>query len=387
MSSTTARVEARMEARNPLCIPELLRLCLEFVSDTTDLRACSLVSRFWVDAAQSYLFREVDLGQNLSRSSSRWDNCRQTLNVSTHLIQHVRGISIRNPSSVALLTEICSFPFSHLEDVNIALILLLDIPAAVSLQKLLAVPTLRRVKLFTPFLKSPTIFLRIWERTSRRLQHLDLMCHEDGPDHDDLPISHSPPHIGLKSLRFIHGAESPSWIAAILSPFDLSGLVALSVGDPELLLQSPVVDSLPGLKLLELSISDDHEPIDLALLPQLEVLYISIGGAVRVVNTMVLAAFSSIRPASRIRDIGIRMWQFSAHSGRHELDLTLCEDLDLALSGLSLAHPYTVTFEIGQSGHHVHAHQSHFPRLMFSNRLLLRDGYSDWFQNLVSTLQ
>ncbi|KAJ7171345.1 hypothetical protein C8R46DRAFT_1088202 [Mycena filopes] len=169
----------------------------------------------------------------------------------------------------------------------------------------------------------------------------------------------------------------------MLGPFELSGLVALSIGDP----RRPFVESLPRLRLLDLSVTDNHQPINLALLPQLEVLCIFIGGICGVVNAMVLATLSSVRPACAIRDISIYMGQFSGYDGRNELDLTLCADLDLVLSGLPLAHPYTVAVEISQSDHDVHASDSYFPRLKSSNRLILRDGYSDWFENLTRTLQ
>ncbi|KAJ7171402.1 hypothetical protein C8R46DRAFT_184568 [Mycena filopes] len=352
---------------NSFHAPELLLLVFESVPGTSGLQACSLVSRSWVDAAQFYLFQDVDL----TRSAGRWDGFRRILEGSPHLVQPIRRI-VMKPPSVEALSEICSLPFSRLEDVDIALELPLD-RAASAVQQLLALPTIRQVKLSTIFLDSPATFQHIWERTSplARLRRLELTTYPG--NHDDLPISNPPPHIRLESLRFMSDEEDPRWIAAILSPFDLSGLVALSIGDPQLLQQIPFFGSLPTLELLDFSVaSNHHQPIDLALLPQLEVLRITILGFGEAGHFMTLRTLASIGPASRIRDIGIRLWR------GEDRDLTLCADLDVALSRLPLAHPYTVTFQMSRSDYQ--KERSYFPRLRFSNKLRQGDPDLDWFE-------
>ncbi|KAJ7171379.1 hypothetical protein C8R46DRAFT_1349379 [Mycena filopes] len=334
-----------MEAPNPLRISELLRLCVARVP-ASDLRACSLVSRSWVDAAQSYLFWELDFG----RSSSK----RQILEA-PHLIRYIRRIVTR-PVSTETLAWSCSFPFSHLEDVDIALTMSIDLRIALHLQQLLALPTIRRVRLISLFVESPSIFLRIWERASPYLRHLELFCHKCGPG--DMSNPHGTPRIPLKSLRLISSAKTPDWIATTLSPFDLSGLDVLSVRDAQSLQGWPV------------AVDNDQpwESIDLALFPQLEVLRISINAYREEENAMTIATLSSIRPTSRIRDITIPMRP------------SVCVELDLALSRLPLPHPYTVTLEMTKSDYE--KRQLYFPRLASSNTLRRSDPTGFWFRDL-----
>ncbi|KAJ7171395.1 hypothetical protein C8R46DRAFT_1190730 [Mycena filopes] len=359
-----------MEVPNPLQIPELLRLCVARVPDASDLRACSLVSRSWVDAAQSSLFREV----NLARAKRRWENCHQILEASPHLILHIRRL-IAKPVSIETLSAICSFPFSHLEDVDIALTMSIDLQAALHLQQLMALPTIRRVQLSSFFVESPAIFLHIWERASPRLRHLELFCR----GFDDVPIPYRHPRIRLESLCLLDPTTAPNWIATILSPFDLSDLIVLSVNDAESLQHGAIVEGLPTLQFLQFPAADNHhpgKPVNLALFPQLEGLRISMlpfdGEGV----AMTLATLSSIRPASRIRNITI-------HTHTPPVPKALCEDLDLALSRLPLPHPYTVTHEMPQFNDE--ERQLYFPRLGSSNMLGRGDPKHSWFKDLTTT--
>ncbi|KAJ7158175.1 hypothetical protein C8R46DRAFT_410975 [Mycena filopes] len=364
-----------MEAPNPLRIPELLRLCVVRVPDASDLRACSLVSRSWVDAAQSSLFWELDFGQ----SDKLWDRCQQILEASPHLILHIRRLAAK-PVSIETLSAICSFPFSHLEGVDIALVMSIDLPAALDLQRLLALPTIQRVKLVTLFVESTAIFLRIWERASPRLRHLELFCRGPGDmrGFGDMAIPTPHPHIRLESLSLIDRADARDWIPTTLSPFDLSGLVVLSVRDTQFLQRSPVVDSLSTIKLLDFFAADNEQPwesIDLAQFPQLEILRISIVTFNGEENAMTIATLSSIRPTARIRDIIIRM---------RPRPQSVCVELDLALSRLPLPHPYTVTLQMTESEYE--ERQLYFPRLGSSNMLRRsKPGHTFWFRDLTTT--
>ncbi|KAJ7158172.1 hypothetical protein C8R46DRAFT_1111929 [Mycena filopes] len=219
------------------------------------------------------------------------------------------------------------------------------------------------------FLESPAIFLRICERTSPCLQHLDLICVQGGIL--ETPIPHTLSRIWLKSLRFISRVDTPNWNPVMLSPMDLSGLIALSVGDTRRLQQRPLAESLPSLKILDLVFAHTH-PMDFALVPQLEVLRISIVGGESGAASETLA---SIRPTCRLRDIFIRIQQ--------SIPGPFGEELDLALSQLPLAHRYTVTLEMDQSDYDT---QPGFTRLRSLN--ILRRGELDpnWFKNLTRTL-
>ncbi|KAJ7186460.1 hypothetical protein C8R46DRAFT_1341877 [Mycena filopes] len=249
-----------------------------------------------------------------------------------------------------------------------------DLPAALDLQRLLALPTIRRVKLISFFVESPTIFLRIWERASPYLRHLELFCYKGGPG--NMPIPYPQPRIRLKSLHLTDRTNTPDWLATTLRPFDLSGLAVLSVWDTQSLHSRPIVHILPTLKLLDFPAAHNDEPwesIDLALLPQLEALRISII-TFNEENTMTIATLSSIRPMSRIRDIIIRM---------RPVPEFVCVETDLALSRLPLSHPYTVTLEMYQWEYE--QRQLYFPRLASSNMLRRSDPTDFWFRDLTTT--
>ncbi|KAJ7171341.1 hypothetical protein C8R46DRAFT_1088192 [Mycena filopes] len=190
------------------------------------------------------------------------------------------------------------------------------------------------------------------------------------PELGDMPIPYPHPRIRLESLCFLSRVDR-NWIAALLSPFDLSGVIALSVSDSGLLQQRPIVESLPSLKILE-DLFSDEQRIDFALMPQLEVLRITLGNRT---NSVAYGTLASIRPTCRLRDIVINI-------ARHGVPGLFGEEWDLALSRLPLAHQYTVTFQMNQSDYDA---QPGFTRLRSLNILRRGEIDSNWFKNLTRT--
>jgi hypothetical protein len=82
-----------------------------------------LVSRHWVNAAQSHLFRApaiTTVFTSFSDADILWTRFLETLDTSQHLIRHIRHLDIKHNNSMLCLPKLCSFPFTHLESVLIS---------------------------------------------------------------------------------------------------------------------------------------------------------------------------------------------------------------------------------------------------------------------------
>ncbi|KAJ7133325.1 hypothetical protein C8R44DRAFT_870731 [Mycena epipterygia] len=81
------------------------------------LRACALVSRFWVYAAQARIFRRVAfMSPTLAGNERKWVHFQEALDASSHLIGHTHQLAAYIPDnrlSAETFLAICDFPFSH----------------------------------------------------------------------------------------------------------------------------------------------------------------------------------------------------------------------------------------------------------------------------------
>ncbi|KAJ7607664.1 hypothetical protein FB45DRAFT_947443 [Roridomyces roridus] len=238
--------------KNPLELPELLDQTLGLVHARRDLCASALVSRSWVHPAQSRLFSSVEL-----RSGSReMALLLPILQHSPHLVQFISALAVTFYSvDTTHPSKIMNLPFSRLTTLDIRTI---NDPSTAPLFKLLKVPSLVDVTIFTAF-KEWDEFAQIWEGCSTAIQHLSLrlvMEQPALPTHSTVPIGvHRP--IKLKSF----GGQIPAdkiapWLFDPRCAFDISNLKALQLYKPGLLtLLDLSAESLDSIELLSLTIS------------------------------------------------------------------------------------------------------------------------------------
>ncbi|KAJ6525908.1 hypothetical protein DFH09DRAFT_1416188 [Mycena vulgaris] len=144
---------------------ELVNHIIDFFHDTpTDLKACALVSRAFVYAAQSHIFKKLSIrnyGPPISKTAATLlSRCQETLHTSPHLVQHRLTLYPR-PMSLETFSAICNFTLS--------------LPFAIALQRLFSPPTLRFVSLECLY-GDPSTFMQIWDRCAPDLKHLGLRC-------------------------------------------------------------------------------------------------------------------------------------------------------------------------------------------------------------------
>ncbi|KAJ6556505.1 hypothetical protein DFH09DRAFT_1164665, partial [Mycena vulgaris] len=182
---------------------ELVNHVIDFLHDTpTDLKACALVSRAFVHAAQSHIFNELSIGHygaTTSEIDALWSRCQATLHASPHLVQHIHQFKPPRQMSIDTLSAICNFPFTHLKEVCIH-DLDLSRPFVIALQQLFSLPSLRFVSLECCYV-DPSTFMQIWDRCAPGLKHLELRCCQTSTEAFH-PTSHRwPTPIRVDSLR------------------------------------------------------------------------------------------------------------------------------------------------------------------------------------------
>jgi hypothetical protein len=229
-----------MDQPSPLDVEELLEHCIAYLHDSyRDLKACTLVSRHWVNAAQSHLFRApaiTTVFTSFSDADILWTRFLETLDTSQHLIRHIRHLDIKHNDAMLCLPKLCRFPFTHLESVLISYAGELSTAVITALQQLLTLPTLFRVKLCCGF-SNREDFIQLWHCCSPGIRHLELDCEE--PSFNLMPGL--PPKIALLSPRGTHkiALESLSMLSTETldyrlmqkpCPFDLSHLKVLRTG-------------------------------------------------------------------------------------------------------------------------------------------------------------
>ncbi|KAJ7746426.1 hypothetical protein B0H14DRAFT_3605951 [Mycena olivaceomarginata] len=85
---------------SPLGISELLNQCIGLLHESpSDLAACALVSRSWVPAAQSRIFKSLSITAPSTAQNTRlWSRCQATLRGSPHLIRYIHSLSVSSTS-------------------------------------------------------------------------------------------------------------------------------------------------------------------------------------------------------------------------------------------------------------------------------------------------
>ncbi|KAJ6556517.1 hypothetical protein DFH09DRAFT_1164685 [Mycena vulgaris] len=359
---------------------ELVNHIINFLHDTpTGLKACALVSRAFVDEAQSNIFKELSIGHFGAPTSdidALWSRCQVTLHASPHLVQHIHRFKLHpRQISIDTLSAICTFPFTHLKEVCIRN-LDLSPPFAIALQGLFSLPSLRFVSLECRYADRST-FIQIWDGCAPGLKHLELRCFQTSTEAFH-PTSHRwPAPIHLDSLRIIHPIRGMrDWMDHPLCPFDFSGLRVLSISTYTEVLRWPqITPALRAVKALDFIIPLSDPMIDLSPFLGLVFLRISINGDYA--WPMVLNTLSTITPSNHIRKIvicGVLT------------DGIAAEELDARLSSLPMHHSPVFHFEMDPAEYDRLAPTLH--RLSSINMLRRAERHhDDWFHSYTRTLQ
>ncbi|KAJ7613873.1 hypothetical protein DFH06DRAFT_1241943 [Mycena polygramma] len=344
---------------SPLSIDELLEHCISYLRNSPrDLIACALVSRLWVFAAQSLLFRTPPTFDNRSSGiHGTWSRLFQTLETSPHLTRHVRhldiNIEIIPKTSGAALSRICHFPFTHVQSVT--LVYVDRAPDGLAdLQQLFSLPALLDVYLLYLSIERGE-FIRLWERASPTIRHVRLCCGEltsvtAPPAATHLPSPETP--IVLDSLHIESiGALDYRWMMQPC-PFDLSHLKVLCVGSNVEVSWQDFSPAVQTIKCLDICLNPRNANTPhLSSFPNLSFLHISLifPSEMPQVKALDLAEqfFSGVSPTSVIRTITISLDLGRGPSGSTQLeDSVACERLDSVLSGLALPRLPIVELEV-----------------------------------------
>ncbi|KAJ7088080.1 hypothetical protein B0H15DRAFT_1022636 [Mycena belliarum] len=179
---------------------ELLIHIIEFLGDSfADLRACALVSRSFVHAAQSQIFQEISFGfgaASVFEADRRSNRLLETLHAAPHLAQHVRWLCLLTSTiSGSTLSDICGCPFPGLQAVFCYKLILYPV-AANALRQLLALPTLHIYRPY-PFDLSGLVGLSVsihaevvrWPKIAPILQNITVFTFIAHPDMDVTDLS------------------------------------------------------------------------------------------------------------------------------------------------------------------------------------------------------
>ncbi|KAJ6491927.1 hypothetical protein C8R45DRAFT_1095997 [Mycena sanguinolenta] len=360
-----------MAQRNPLCIPELVEASIYHLNIPRDFAACALVSRLWVHAAQSRLFR--------APSISKWHPFLNTLSSSRHLIPHIRHLRI-HPEDVATLARICAVQFTHLHSTMVILSgEYLPSGSVAALQQLFRLPSLRRVELHC-FLNDEDEFARIWDHCSPSITDITLRCRANDPllgiDVGLLrPITSSPGGILLESLR-MHSSQMLDYALMQQNscPFNLSKLKFLSIGWrthvpwPHF---SPAVQSIEGLDVV---VNASAASLVLSDFPALTSLRISLPFWIPHERRLAMLdqLFSTLSPTNILQKIVI----FPSNAAV-QMDGVLCTTLDAKLSSASMTPTLVVELEVERNLYE--GIWPFFPTLNARNSLGRTEGRVSWW--------
>ncbi|KAJ7713698.1 hypothetical protein DFH07DRAFT_383646 [Mycena maculata] len=301
-----------MESPNPLHIPELLNHCIRLLRDSkSDLPACALVSRSWVQPSQSALFEDPGHwghwgARKPDDDRHSWLHILEVFQTSPHLIPHIRRLRLIIPD-VGLFSKICLLPFTHLQDVIIRR--KFNHVSALSIQQLLSLPTLRRVDIYGYF-EDPQIMPLIWRRCSPSIRTVSSFCLAFNPCILNPTETPCLPVVPLESLNMGADQGAPHWLQHDSFPFDLSRLRIFSLHDYSGTFSwkkfAPAIRTIEGLAFL---IPRLEQPIDLSYFPKLEFLRVRVITGDDMNDALwsnAVETFSTIPPSSRLRKVSFQ---------------------------------------------------------------------------------
>ncbi|KAF7354316.1 hypothetical protein MVEN_01120000 [Mycena venus] len=344
-----------------------------------DLRACALVSRSWVDRAQSHIFWKIDIG-HLNCLEILWERLQRTLETSPHLIRYIRrlriGLDEQTPLSV--LSRICNFAFTHLECVRTHIWGNLILQTALSFQRLFGLPTLRYVKLIVTRTPDSGSFPNIFERCSPAVRQLHLHFSGDlPPSLPGIPRYHARAPIRLVSLGIKTSGSLNPQLLPTLHPFSLSHLKALSISSLSGIAWDELAPIMGTIEILSIIVQRSHTGLDLSAFPRLSVLCIEpvVGLDDSIQANIIETIVSTIMPASKVHTVVVPIFDILPN---------FCDVLDTTLSQLPLP---TVDVQV-RYAELVDEASACFPRLSAASRVrtcLLPRNF-DWWEDITSRL-
>ncbi|KAJ7662688.1 hypothetical protein DFH06DRAFT_356969 [Mycena polygramma] len=365
-----------MDRTHPFQIQELVDHVIVFLRHSpADLMACALVSRVCVFPAQSYLFREIIIGDAGATPHEKvWSRLQQILQTAPHLIRHFRRLEfrlLRSKRSNPLLSNISHFPFTHLQYIRAIFYGDLQNQHALAFQQLFSIPTVRHIRFRARFVAPEpdalygNVFLKVFARCTVAIRHFDIQLATRMPLTAliDWPVAETIP---LTSLRIGIDAAPNRRIFPTLSLFDLSSLRALSISG--FILTEPEWQELAtATKTIEILCIDFHGPpcigaLDISVFPALSVLPVGRGPHS---GSILRALVATIPPIHSIHTIVI-----SVPLGRD-----ICDEMDEALSALR------VSAELVDGACSC---VTDFPKLSAIGRLGVNMDSFEWWENTIS---
>ncbi|KAJ6624237.1 hypothetical protein B0H10DRAFT_1943422 [Mycena sp. CBHHK59/15] len=230
-------------ADSPLDIQEVVDHCIDFLHDSVpDLRACALVHRSWVDAAQFHLFRHISFSNVVENQNVR---CSRFLDIfgASPRNARIRGFVSRFEVRLRQLTHnnfVAISPlFPRLRHIHISGTSKPHVPPldVSALRQLLSLPTVERVEIYYWSFANASEFLQIWEGCSRSIRHLSLgrIGISSDANHwitQQHSATHSTRRIKLESLDIWEAQPISSWLADGDCQFDFSHLKTLRPPNP-----------------------------------------------------------------------------------------------------------------------------------------------------------
>ncbi|KAJ7476643.1 hypothetical protein FB451DRAFT_1460920 [Mycena latifolia] len=312
----------RME--RPIDIQELLESCIWPLRDSLpDMRACALVARRWLHAAQPHIFHEISIQSDGAPPPTPISRFLAVLHASPHLIKYIVRLDLVCQAmghNGEAFYALCSVNFTHLEHVSVHPEGGLGLESARAIQQLLSAPALQRVQL-TCVVGQLALFAQIWGRCAPGIRHLELsftgpltVSNLDDADLAELQSTPKPP-VALESLRLGCPPHSAEWLTDPLWPLDLSALKVFSRRWHTVLPWPRVVPALRSIEVLDLIAmvrhtasgslmyiadpSQQDDIIDLAWFPHLTLLRIEL--IRRMELPVALRILSSLPPENRLR--------------------------------------------------------------------------------------
>ncbi|KAJ7883906.1 hypothetical protein B0H14DRAFT_2701289 [Mycena olivaceomarginata] len=341
---------------SPLGISELLDQYIGLLHESTsDLAACALVSRSWVPAAQSRIFKSLSITAPSTAQNTRlWSRCQATLRGSPHLIRYIHSLSVSSTSMLYdTFAAVCTYPFTHLRKIFVVIGF-----EVVLLQHMFSLPTLRSAECI--FI-TPANWLPILGHCSPALKHLSVMQCQSSPETLDPSSYQFSTPFQLKSLC-IRCAEISDWLSPAGLPLDFSSLRFLSIGTTTEIINGPTLAPiLRHIEVLDFVAIKSQAVINLSLFHNLVMLRVSLD--MKNGWSEHLPTLSTITSLNRIRTIWVRgLWKPAG---------PFLSQLDSTLAGLQTPHLNLET-DVWQ----YRSMSTHLPRLISQKRLHRTDEHS-----------
>ncbi|KAF7337869.1 NmrA domain-containing protein [Mycena venus] len=289
---------------NPLDVQELVEYCFDFLHGSkSDLKACALVCRGWVYAAQSQLFAKMDICDSMVDQHRRVAQLLE-ISQSPHILALVSRLEINlhylaSESFLGAITQ-----FTRLKEVRISGNSMASTPGTASLAvgALLSLTTVQRVELHCAF-PTPSAFLQIWGGCSENVKHLELgSVHVNDFEYD---WASSPvllrSKVKLASLRVLYGDFILPWLTTDACPFAFSQLTSLTVCALKEHLIDWSVFQPKMIERLEIGSNAIQKPINLGPFTRLRHLVLQVHGPRNL--AIALTVLATIPPANHISRI------------------------------------------------------------------------------------